>query len=180
MAGLRKMLASILVAAAMSSAAALPHPLPLSTPTDVVKSVPAFNVSNFAAAALVLSHRDYFRFDVEFCSEHDTVHCEVLGTTLTETLASIPQTFCEDSSTGVSFKWTENSDGSADLVIIRDLSSEDADIVERGVYHIPKNATPMMGTNQFQHQVYVGPPSFLVPARRFYLSHRVQGVDGED
>ncbi|KAK3694335.1 hypothetical protein B0T22DRAFT_506743 [Podospora appendiculata] len=153
---LRRILAIILAAAAMGLGAALPYPVPLSTPTDIVKSIPAFNVSNFAAAALVL------------------------GTTLTETLASIPQTFCEDPSTGVSFKWTENPDGSADLVIIRDLSSEDADIIERGVYHIPKSATPMMGTDQFQHQVYIGPQNFSVPARRFYLSSRVRGVDEED
>ncbi|KAK3396301.1 hypothetical protein B0T20DRAFT_267701 [Sordaria brevicollis] len=161
-----------------------------------LNQVPAFNVTNFEASAMVLSNRNFYKFDVTFYHEAHPVHCEALGTTINHKLTSIPQTWCPSelggppgsssgggkygndttgnpnngtsnpSSTtglGVSFKWTEQPDGSAALLIVRRINDKAADTA---VYKVTADCIPMMGDDIFRHQVYEGPENFSVPAYR--------------
>ncbi|KAK0731064.1 hypothetical protein B0H67DRAFT_639493 [Lasiosphaeris hirsuta] len=159
-----------LTLASGATAAAIPATLPPSRAKQNVTVIPSFNVSDFTASAIVLSHRDFYRFDVIFCKDHPPVHCEALGTTLSEELGSIPQTRCGDSSE-VSFKWTRYQDGTSDLLIMREVvaafTGEDRVITDEAVYTVPSNDTPRLGPGKLQHMVYAGPENFSVPALRF-------------
>ena len=99
------------------------------------------------------------------------VHCEVVGTTLSEELSSIPQTYCESPATGVSFKWTRNGDGTSDLLVVHEINGSPtttpATMTDEAVYHVPSSDTPVLGQGQFAHMVYTGPEDFSVPAFRF-------------
>ena len=64
---------------------------------------------------------------------------------------------------GVSFKWTEQPDGSAALLIVRRINDKAADTA---VYKVTPDCMPMMGNDIFRHQVYEGPENFSVPAYR--------------
>lgn len=113
-----------------------------------------------------------------------------MGTTINHQLTSIPQTWCpgpggsgyggngtgnnnnqsnsnsNSSATtgpGVSFKWTEQPDGSAALLIVRRINDKAADTA---VYKVTPDCIPMMGDDIFRHQVYEGPENFSVPAYR--------------
>lgn len=181
----------LLLGAASVTTLANPTPAILDDGHDL-NQVPAFNVTNFEASAMVLSNRNFYKFDVTFYHEATPVHCEALGTTINHKLTSIPQTWCpsdlgpggggkygndtnqnngnsnstnNDSSTGlgVSFKWTEQPDGSAALLIVRRINDKAADTA---VYKVTADCIPMMGEDIFRHQVYEGPENFSVPAYR--------------
>ncbi|KAK3329789.1 hypothetical protein B0H66DRAFT_597354 [Apodospora peruviana] len=130
-----------------------------------VTAVTSFNVTDFRASALILSHRDFYAFDVSCCPNESPVHCEALGTTVNERLSSIPQTWCTNNSTGVSFKWTTRpQQGGSELLIVNHVENG---VTDEAVYFVPQNDTPILGQNEFQHQVYTGPKDFTVEAYRF-------------
>ncbi|KAK3362268.1 hypothetical protein B0T25DRAFT_1819 [Lasiosphaeria hispida] len=153
-----------------ATAAVIPATLPPSRARQNATLIPSFNVTDFTASALVLSHRDFYHFDVTFCEDHAPVHCEALGTTLSEELSSIPQTRCGDNSE-VSFKWTRYVDGTSDLLIMREVvaagAGEGRVITDEALYTVPSNDTPRLGSGKLQHMVYAGPENFSVPAFRF-------------
>jgi hypothetical protein len=92
------------------------------------------------------------------------VHCNAIGTTLSETLGSIPETWCENNETGVSFEWKVRSGGRLDLIL---RYYADNDVVKvRALYTVPPEDIPMLGSGMFQHQVYTGPENFSIPAYR--------------
>ena len=129
-----------------------------------------------------------YKFDVTFYHEAVPIHCEALGTTINHQLTSIPQTFCptgpspgdgsgsgygndtnnnqQNNNTtgpGVSFKWTEQPDGSGALLIVRRINDK---VTDTAVYKVTPDCMPMMGDDIFRHQVYEGPENFSVPAYR--------------
>ncbi|KAH7626682.1 hypothetical protein B0T09DRAFT_46887 [Sordaria sp. MPI-SDFR-AT-0083] len=154
-----------------------------------LNQVPPFNVTNFEASAMVLSNRNFYKFDVTFYHEAVPIHCEALGTTINHQLTSIPQTFCptgpspgdgsgsgygndtnnnqqnnnNTTGPGVSFKWTEQPDGSGALLIVRRINDK---VTDTAVYKVTPDCMPMMGDDIFRHQVYEGPENFSVPAYR--------------
>ncbi|KAK3393502.1 hypothetical protein B0H63DRAFT_458370 [Podospora didyma] len=155
-----------------------PPPLGLDATRRRVSAVPAFNVTNFAAAAVILSHRNYYSFNVTFSCTEEPVHCFHLGTTLSESLSDVPQTFCGNKSTGVSFRWTRrdtvgDDDNEEDeknirahLVIVRQV---DETVIDQAAYAVPINDTRIYGSGQFSHEVYDGPEDFMMKAYRFTM-----------
>jgi hypothetical protein len=97
------------------------------------------------------------------------VHCTALGTSLTESLSSIPETWCENNSTGVSWAWSLENDGTGKLSIIRRVADTDTDtqtITDYANYYVPASETPVVGKDKLRHQVYTGPTNFSIPANR--------------
>ncbi|KAK3955951.1 hypothetical protein QBC32DRAFT_321188 [Pseudoneurospora amorphoporcata] len=186
----------LLLCAASVTTHASPTPVVLDDGHDL-NQVPAFNVTNFEASAMVLSNRNFYKFDVTFYHDATPVHCEALGTTINHQLTSIPQTFCptgpssggsgsgygnstnnqsnrnsnsnqnnnnnNTTGRGVSFKWTEQPDGSGALLIVRRINDK---VTDTAVYKVTPDCIPMMGDDIFRHQVYEGPENFSVPAYR--------------
>ncbi|KAK0624724.1 hypothetical protein B0T17DRAFT_507774 [Bombardia bombarda] len=153
---------SIIASTAMSIYA-LPAPAPYPRTEHKVTVLPPWNVTNFMASAVTLSHRDYFDFLVSFPPEAAQFHCDKYGTTLSEKLSDVEQTYCGNSSTHVSFKWNVQPDGCAILSIVRQV---DDGSIDEGVYVVPRNDIPLKGDGEFQHQVYTGPENFTVSAFR--------------
>ncbi|KAK0632283.1 hypothetical protein B0T14DRAFT_490674 [Immersiella caudata] len=155
-------------------ASAVPTP-PITPPYKagyVATAIPPYNVTGFAAGALILSNRVYYHFNVTYDPSLPAIECEALGTTLSEDLASIPQTTCGDPNTStVSFKWTRHPDGSADLLVRRDFPQEDGDkdapTTEEAAHSVAKNETVIVGEGQFARAVYSGPEDFMVRAWRY-------------
>ncbi|KAK0734373.1 hypothetical protein B0T26DRAFT_630956 [Lasiosphaeria miniovina] len=175
---LRTPILAFVIALATLIGAARCSPLaPIAPDSDVADSkhnvtiIPSFNVTKFAAAAMVLSHRNYYKFYVAYDSSEAPVHCWAVGTTLGEDLSSLPQTMCGDAGndddgydTGVSFQWVRKRDGSSALVVARQISDS---VLDEAVYIVPRNDTPVLGQGKFRHQVYAGPENFTVKALRF-------------
>ncbi|KAK4447543.1 hypothetical protein QBC34DRAFT_427291 [Podospora aff. communis PSN243] len=150
--------------------------LPLPAPTPPVRTgyvateILPYNVTGFAAGAVILSNRVYYHFNVSYDPDLPEVQCSALGTTLSEELSSIPETVCGDAKLGVSFKWTRHPDGSADLLVKRDFHG-DADkdaAIEEAVHAVAKNETVIVGMGEFARAVYDGPEDFTLRAWRFY------------
>ncbi|KAK3501132.1 hypothetical protein B0T13DRAFT_511158 [Neurospora crassa] len=182
-----RLLYLLLLGVSSNTTHASPTPAVLDDGHDL-NQVPAFNVTNFEASAMVLSNRNFYKFNVTFYNEAVPVRCEAMGTTINHQLTSIPQTWCptdpgdvgsgyggngtgtncqQSNNTttgpGVSFKWTEQPDGSAALLIVRRINDRVADTA---VYKVTPDCIPMMGDDIFRHQVYEGPKNFSVPAYR--------------
>lgn len=107
-----------------------------------------------------------YQFNLSYHADLPPIHCEAMGTTLSEDLGSIPQTYCESESTGVSFQWTRNSDNTSDLLVVREVDDVNQ-MTDEAIYHVSSNDTPLLGEGLFAHMVYTGPEDFSVPAFRF-------------
>jgi len=119
-----------------------------------------------------------------------------MGTTLSESLGNIPPTWCSsknktkssaastaastkkaddddggDDDNTVWFSWTEGSQSvnalPAQLRIGVRHGAASGDRVDTGTYYVPRNETPYVGAERFEHQVYDGPGSFQVAAYRY-------------
>jgi hypothetical protein len=88
-------------------------------------SATAFSASRSFLSTLTATYTvpPSYRFNVQYNPDHEPVACSALGTTLSEELSSIPLTRCGEENSTVAFKWTLEQDGSATLLVKRDLQA---------------------------------------------------------
>ncbi|KAM7217391.1 hypothetical protein V8F06_007238 [Rhypophila decipiens] len=90
-------LITILAAAAASSTASPMHER--GDPPHFKKrlrEVPSFQVTNFTATAIILSHRVYYGFNLIVEPGTSLLYCQILGTTGSESLDTIRETYCSN------------------------------------------------------------------------------------
>ncbi|AEO66179.1 uncharacterized protein THITE_2128280 [Thermothielavioides terrestris NRRL 8126] len=183
---------------AVSSAAALPViqlaevPTPNTFP-EVVGPIPAFEVTEFKAQALVLSDRNYINFYVTPYRGAEPAHCFSLGTTLSHSLNSVPQTWCShaandssDTSDRVWFSWTMGDDvdptaagaggttGTDPVDSVNETTGAYLKIVRQGggqtrdeaIHHFDARYLVYEGEGDMVHQVFTGPQNFTMRALR--------------
>ncbi|TLS21044.1 uncharacterized protein PpBr36_10880 [Pyricularia pennisetigena] len=127
----------------------------------------AFNVMNLTAKAETLSHRVEYNFLVQTSRSAPVVQCNALQTNLNESLSNVSMTSC-DSNSGLSFSWRQFGDGHAELMLLRKVS-DTLPVRDVGVHPISSDEIGEVASGtQFEHQAYLGPTNFTVPAVRVY------------
>ncbi|KAK3990342.1 hypothetical protein QBC44DRAFT_358495 [Cladorrhinum sp. PSN332] len=77
-----------------SPAWVLPHLSHSPNPPQKVSPIPAFEITDFQAGGIILSHRSYINFQVLPHPNASLVFCSTLGTTLSASISSITPTWC--------------------------------------------------------------------------------------
>ncbi|KAI6369484.1 hypothetical protein MCOR25_004441 [Pyricularia grisea] len=127
----------------------------------------AFTVMNLTAKAETLSHRVEYDFLVQTTNSTPPVQCNALQTNINESLVNVSTTIC-DSSSGISFSWQQFNDGHAELTLTRNISDTQS-ARDVGVHTIGSDQISEVASGtEFEHQAYVGPSNFTVPATRVY------------
>ncbi|KAK4216987.1 hypothetical protein QBC37DRAFT_278240 [Rhypophila decipiens] len=62
----------------------------------LLREVPSFQVTNFTATAIILSHRVYYGFNLIVEPGTPLLYCQILGTTGSESLDTIRETYCSN------------------------------------------------------------------------------------
>ncbi|KAH8900728.1 hypothetical protein GQ53DRAFT_740660 [Thozetella sp. PMI_491] len=124
----------------------------------------AFNVTNFSATAVVLSHRVSYMMDIETRPGEAPLHCFALLTSSKEQLVTFTA-YCDDSHT-LLWSWTQNNDGSAQLDI-ETVPKTGCSAWLGATRYVSANETIVSGTGIFEHQVYIGPENFTMDAYYF-------------
>ncbi|KAL2128306.1 hypothetical protein VTI74DRAFT_9370 [Chaetomium olivicolor] len=164
---------------------------------EVLEGLYDFIVKNFEAKAVMLSDRNYVSFNVSLYPGSPPAHCFALGTTLTHSLTSIPQTWChpgrdasdpsqqpsaEGSTQHVWFSWTMGDDvdpngpGAAGIMGERRKTGaylkvvrqlEDGQGRDEAIQHIPAWMIQVVGNGVLEREEFVGPGNWSMTAVRF-------------
>ncbi|KAK4150272.1 hypothetical protein C8A00DRAFT_18170 [Chaetomidium leptoderma] len=84
-------IASVIAGTLPAERVAVPPPNPIPA---IIDSIPNFKVTNFEAKAVMLSDKNYITFHLTPYPGADPAHCFALGTTISHSLTSFPQTWC--------------------------------------------------------------------------------------
>ncbi|KAJ4296159.1 hypothetical protein N0V88_004863 [Collariella sp. IMI 366227] len=169
-----------------------PGPVP-----ELMEGLFQFMVKDFEAKAIMLSDRNYVKFNVSLYPGSPPAHCFALGTTLTHSLTSIPQTWChpgkdasdesqeagaETSTQHVWFAWTMGDDvdptgpDAAGVMGERRKTGaylkvvrqlEDGKGHDEAIQHIPATMIQVVGKGILEREEFVGPGNWSMTAARF-------------
>ncbi|KAK4180792.1 hypothetical protein QBC36DRAFT_319430 [Triangularia setosa] len=170
--------------------------LPPTQPVHI-DPIPDLVITNFQAGAVILSHRFYVNFNITFPPNNPletaplTVYCHLVGTTLSETIASVDPLWCNrnynSTPTPQDVFWsldfnvdqeyypnnTVKTPLNAEVLFYRIINNETR---MTGKHVLHREDMPMVGET-FPRQVYQGPKNFTVPGTR--ISGGPKFVPGE-